>query len=203
VLSNTATQGGLVSTDFGGFGGTDSSTGVDYNDGTLLATADDWSISNNSQGSTTYVDIYGFTAVETHESRDTIQLDRFTGSVAPEVTTTSTDLRAFASGSVFEITSSLYTVSGSAFGNLGSIATMLDTINNVNDGEYYIIVYNGNDTNADAALYYARATEGDGFDFADSNGATGGYDTDSLELLAVFHDVGANTLNSQNFADVL
>jgi hypothetical protein len=193
---------GLVTTDFGGFGGNITNSGANtedkYNDASFATTAADWS-GLSSPGSTTYVDIHGFTASATDNGRDTVQLAKFTGGFVDEVNRTSTDLLGIASGSVFEINSASFTVNGDQFGNLQSVATMLDSLSNVGDGEYYIVVYNGRDVNADAALYYARATEGDGFDFADSDGSTGGYDTDSLELLAVFHEVGSNEFSSLNF----
>jgi hypothetical protein len=194
---------GLVTTDFGGFGGnltnpTTPGTADRYNDASFATTASDWS-NLGSPGSTTYIDIHGFTASATDNGRDTVQLANFTGGFVDEVNRTNTDLLGIASGSVFEINSGSFTVNGDQFGNLQSVATMLDSLSNVGDGEYYIIVYNGRDVNADAALYYARATEGDGFDFADSDADTGGYDTDSLELLAVFHEVGSNEFSSLNF----
>lgn len=192
---------GLVATDFGGFGGTD--TGAFYNDGTLLDTATDWNDLNGSQGGATYVEIDGFTATATDGGIDTVKLEQYTGGYVGGVNGTTTNLAGSASGSIFEINTDSFTVSPNQVGNLQSIATFLDTLSNVNDGEYYVIAYSGNDTNADAALYYARATEGDGFDFADSNGATGGYDTDSVELLAVFHEVGANEFSALNFDHVV
>jgi hypothetical protein len=191
---------GLVQINFGGFGGT--ATDVKYNDGTLVNTATDWTTLNASQGANTYSDIHGFIASASDNGRDTVQLEHLTGGYVDAVNRTTTDLSGVASGSVLEINSASFTVSGDQFGNLQSIATMLDSLSNVGDGNYYIMVYNGQDTNADAALYYARATEGDGLDFADTNGLTGGYDTDSLELLSVFHDVGANTFSSLNFQSV-
>ena len=215
ILNDTGATGivagepGLVTTDFGGFGGNitgPSGPGTPptflttdrYNDASFATTAQDW-IGVGSPGSSTFVDIVGFTALATDNGRDTVQLNNWTGGFVDEVNRTTTDLLGVASGSVLEINSASFTVSGAQFGNLQSVATMLGSLSNVGDGEYYIVVYNGRDANADAALYYARATEGDGFDFADSNGSTGGYDTDSLELLAVFHEVGSNEFSSLNF----
>ncbi|MDB4111701.1 hypothetical protein N9571_04005, partial [Yoonia sp.] len=194
---------GLVATDFGGFGGnitnpTAPSTADQYNDASFATTASDWS-SVGSPGSTTYADIQGFTASATDNGRDTVQLANLNGGYVDEVNRTTTDLTGVSSGSILEINSASFTVSGDQFGNLQTVATMLDSLSNVEDGDYYITVYNGQDANADAALYFARATEGDGFDFADSDGVTGGYDTDSVELLAVFHEVGSNQFSSLNF----
>jgi hypothetical protein len=200
-------EAGLVTSDFGGFGGnltggsTPNNTTDRFNDGSFAMTAADW-ISVGSPGSSTFVNIHGFTASATDNGRDTVQLQNWTGGYVDEVNRTTTDLLGIASGSVLEINSATFTVSGDQFGNLQSVATMLGSLSNVGDGEYYVIVYNGRDVNADAALFYARATEGDGFDFADSNGGTGGYDTDSLELLAVFHNVGSNGFSSLNFETI-
>lgn len=205
ILNDTGavdgTNFGLVSNDFGGFGGsTDTSAANDgYNENSLSLTAGEW---DGAEG-TTAADILGFMASATDNDRDMIQLSNFTGGVVENVNRTTTDLTGIASGSVLEINTASYTVAGDQFGALNSVATMLDSLSNVADGEYYIVAYNGSDANADAALYYARATEGDGFDFADTNGSTGGYDTDSLELLAVFHEVGANELSSLNFEAVV
>jgi hypothetical protein len=193
---------GLVSSDFGGFGGSGNSVSggnSNHNEDTRLLTGAEWDGSAGSTGA----DVIGFTASATHTDRDMIQLSEFTGGVLEGVNRTTTDISGIASGSVLEINTASFTVSGDQFGALGSVATMLDSLSNVADGDYYIVAYNGSDTNADAGLYYARATEGDGFDFADTNGATGGYDTDSLELLAVFHEVGANELSSLNFEAVV
>ena len=194
--TGTLTGAGLVNGDYGGFGGSSSDTdNANFNEDSLLLTAGEW---GGSQGATG-ADIFGFTATATNSGLDTVKLDQFTGGVVEDVNRTTTDLTGIRSGSVLEINTASYTVSGGQFGELQSIATMLDSLSNVADGEYYIVAYNGSDSNADAGLYYARATEGDGFDFADTNGATGGYDTDSIELLAVFHEVGADELSSLNF----
>jgi hypothetical protein len=81
---------------------------------------------------------------------------------------------------------------------------MLNALQNVHDGVYYVAVYNSTDpTQADAALYVARATEGDGFDFKDTNGYLGGLDTDSVELVGVFNHVGANAFTSENFISIV
>jgi len=64
---------------------------------------------------------------------------------------------------------------------------------------YYIVIYDGTSANSNAYLYVATATEGDGFDFADNNTNTNGYDTDTVELLAVINGVGGDTFTSLNF----
>ncbi|MDC1399275.1 hypothetical protein N8306_01975 [Yoonia sp.] len=189
--------GGLVNSDFGGFGGSIiGGSNAQYNEGTLELTAGEW----NTTTGMAAADIVGFIATANDNDRDTVELAHFTGAVLEAVNRTTSDLRGIASGSVLEINTASFTVSGEQFDNLKTIATMLDTLSNVADGEYYIVAYNGSDTNADAGLYYARATEGDGFDFADTNGAAAGYDTDSLELMAIFHEVGADSFSSLNFA---
>ena len=67
------------------------------------------------------------------------------------------------------------------------------------DGTYYVAIYDGTSANSNAWIYAATATEGDGFDFADDNGSINGYDTDTVELLGVVMGVGADNLTSQNF----
>ena len=79
--------------------------------------------------------------------------------------------------------------------NLLAVATMLDSLNNVQDGTYYIVIYDGSGTGA--FVYVATATEGDGFDFAETAGGT--LDTDTLELLAEITGVAGNSIDSSNF----
>lgn len=200
VVGNNATPtlDGTVATTYGGFGG-----GVGYNAASFTDTTNAW-ITAGKPGSSTYVEIEGFTAFATDTGRDIVQLQGYTGAVIEGVNRTTTDLRGVASGSILEINTaeSGFTIALNQAGTLSTIANMLRTLSNVEDGEYYVIVYDGSDINANAFLYYARATEGDGFDFADVNGDTGGYDTDSVELMAVFHGVGANAFSSLNFEAV-
>lgn len=201
ILNDTGSLAGngTVSTGYGGFGATPFGTYAGYNQGSFANTASGWSATK--PGSDTFVEVEGFTAFATDSDRDTIQLSGYTGALIESINRTTTDLNGVASGAILEINSadSGFTIAINQAGSLSTVATMLSTLSNVADGEYYAILYDGSDTNANAFLYYARATEGDGFDFADTNGASGGYDTDSLELLAVFHDVGANAFSSLNF----
>ena len=118
------------------------------------------------------------------------------GGYADNVNLDTNNLAGLAPNSVIEIQSNFQINDGT---NLGAVATMLDRLNGVQDGTYYIVIYDGTSANSNAWIYVATATEGDGFDFADVNGATNGYDTDTLELLAVLNNVGADALTSQNF----
>jgi hypothetical protein len=118
------------------------------------------------------------------------------GGFADNVNLNTNNLSGLAPNSVIEIQSNFQINDGT---NLGAVATMLDQLNGVQDGTYYIVIYDGTSANSNAYIYVATATEGDGFDFADTNGATNGYDTDTLELLGVLNSVGADLLTSQNF----
>jgi hypothetical protein len=118
------------------------------------------------------------------------------GGFADNVNLNTNNLSGLAPNSVIEIQSNFQINDGT---NLGAVATMLDQLNGVQDGTYYIVIYDGTSANSNAWVYVATATEGDGFDFADANGATNGYDTDTLELLGVLNSVGADLLTSQNF----
>ena len=139
--------------------------------------------------------VYGFTP---GDGGDVVESD-FDSGFANDVNLTSNNMLSFQSGSVFEIATNSYALSNNNFGNLPGVATMLGSLNNVRDGIYYIIVYDGTSGSSNAGLYVARATEGDGFDFADTNGTVGGVDTDSVELIGVFHNVAVNSFTSQNF----
>jgi hypothetical protein len=118
------------------------------------------------------------------------------GGFANNVSLTTNNLSGLAVNSVIEIASDFQINDGT---NLGAVATMLDQLNNVQDGAYYIAIYDGNLDDSNAWIYAATATEGDGFDFADTNGVTNGYDRDTLELIGLLTDVGADNLTSQNF----
>ena len=80
-------------------------------------------------------------------------------------------------------------------------STLLRQLNNVEDGNYYVVMYDGNAADSNGYLYAATATEGDGFDFAEVDGDFSGYDTDTVELIGVFNQVGGNAFTSLNFVD--
>ncbi|MFP1646549.1 beta strand repeat-containing protein, partial [Pontitalea aquivivens] len=148
------------------------------------------------------VTIYGF---DGGDNNDQIDISTGTGAAiggfAENVKLTTNNLASLSTNSVIEISSNTtdggFQISDPT--NLGAVATMLDQLNNVQDGTYFIVVYDGSGVDADAYLYQATATESDGFDFADFNGATNGVDTDTLEFIGQFIDVGGDVLNSQNF----
>lgn len=195
IVSNVATQGGLVANDFAAFGG---GNGGSYNDGNFVATDFRW----DDQEGTFAVTVDGFTAKSGFSSsseKDTVQLEGWSGGYRT-IDIGANSLLNFGSGGTIEIDATTYSVSGDQFENLQTVAQQLANLNNLGDGGYYIIIYNGDDVDtADAGLYYARATAGNGLNFQDTNGAAGGYDTDSLELLAIFNEVGANSFSSDNF----
>ena len=121
------------------------------------------------------------------------------GSFAENVKLTTNNLSGLSVNSVIEISSN---TSDGGFQlsnplNLGAVATQLDTLNNLQDGTYFILIYNGSGSGADAYLYRATATEGDGLDFALN--APMNTDQDTLELIAQFVDVGGDALTSSNF----
>ena len=160
----------------------------------LDVTKADWS--TVTRPGTDYVTVNGFTADSTGEM-DLIELTD-AGAFAPEVTRNDTDLTGYGEGSIFEIDANDYTIQD--FTRLDLVADMLKTLNQVEDGKHYIIIYDGNNsTTAKAGLYVATATEGDGFDFADVDSTNGVVDADNLELLAVFNNVGSNEFESLNF----
>jgi len=118
------------------------------------------------------------------------------GGYSDNVSLTTNNLSGLAVNSVIEVASSFQINDGE---NLGAVATMLWQLNNVQDGTYYVVIYDGTSADSNAWIYAATATEGDGFDFADDNGSTNGYDVDTVELIGVIMGVGADNLTSQNF----
>lgn len=115
------------------------------------------------------------------------------GGFANNVSLVSNDLSPLAPNSVIEINANEFQISDPT--NLLAVATMLDALNNVQDGTYYIVIYDGNGTGA--YVYVATATEGDGFDFAEA--PAGAFDTDTLELIAEITGVTANSIDASNF----
>ncbi len=87
--------------------------------------------------------------------------------------------------------------------NLENTAKLLDNIPDFDDNggsRFYVVVYDyAKGANADAWLYAATATQGDGFDFADGKAANLTRDTDTLELIAIFKSVGVNAFTTDNF----
>jgi hypothetical protein len=111
---------------------------------------------------------------------------------------------------VIEIQSGFLSSAGitpAAFGsdpkNLENVARLLDNIPDFEDNggsRFYVVLYDyAKETNADAWLYAATATQGDGFDFSDGKPANVTRDTDTLELIAIFKGVGVNAFTTDNF----
>jgi hypothetical protein len=62
------------------------------------------------------------------------------------------------------------------------------------NGSYYFIIYEDNSPVADAWLYAGLAQGATGFNYGQAGS------TDTLELIAIFSDVGANSFSSANLA---
>ena len=167
------------------------------NESTLNQTLADWTAAGSS--GTDAITISGFTVgdggdqIEYMDGTSAVVI----GGYANNVDLTFNNLASLSTHSVIEINATQFQQSDPYA--LLSLATMLDQLNNVQDGHYYIAVYDGTSASANAFIYAATATEGDGFDFADVNGATNGYDQDTVELIGILTGVGANNLTSQNF----
>jgi hypothetical protein len=162
------------------------------NANTLNATFSHW----DGVAGTSYVVINGFsTGVEDDLIDYALGTDfnQLVGGFANNVSLTSNDLSGLAPNSVIEVDADAFQISDPR--NLLAVATMLDQMNNVQDGTYYIVIYDGAGTGA--YIYVATATEGDGFDFAETAG--GDYDTDTLELLAQLTGVASNSIDAGNF----
>ena len=159
-----------------------------------------WTNGGSTAG-TDYAQVYNF---DSGDGGDKVAYlnganNAFVGTFAENVSLTGNDLRSLTVNSVIEISAQSFQVNDGT--NLGAVATMLDSLNNVQDGNYYVVIYDGNSSTSNAWIYAARATEGDGFDFADVDGnTTSAYDTDSVELIGVLWSIGADTLTSQNFS---
>jgi len=109
------------------------------------------------------------------------------------------DYSLYAPNSVIELSANVFQMSDP--NNLAAIAYPMKALGNIANGSYYIVAYSGTDAGADAYIYAATATEGDGFDFADVDGlgGIGVYDTDTVELIGIIRGIGANTLTGLNF----
>jgi hypothetical protein len=167
------------------------------NGATLNNTVSRWDAAGQNDG-VDYVTINGFAAGNGGDKITYLNgvTDVLVGGFADNVSLTTNNLSGLAVNSVIEIQSTFQINDGT---NLGAVATMLDQLNGVQDGNYYIVIYDGTAPDSNAWIYAATATEGDGFDFADTNGATNGYDTDTVELIGFITGIGADTLTSQNF----
>jgi hypothetical protein len=98
--------------------------------------------------------------------------------------------------------SSAYTGAIEHSGDLGAVAKLLvDAVGSfaAGNGAYYLILYSDSTQSADAWLYSALATASNGFNFSHTSGSPT-LDRDTLELIAIFSDVGANSFSSANLA---
>jgi len=169
------------------------------NRSTRTATMAYWS-GLGSQPGKDAVTLIGFTAgdggdvVDVHDATTNVVSAGFAPEVDPNVIP---NMSGYAPNSVFEIDATKWQQSTTPT-NLVSLAAMLDNLGNVADGKYYIVVYNGGTVTADAYLYAATATNGDGFNFADT-AADAFVDLDTVELIGVFKNVGYNSFTGNNF----
>ena len=170
---------------------------ADGNEASLNQTIALWTNAGSNEG-IEYTTINGFSAANGGDKIAYLSGSSPTiiGGYADNVSLTTNNLSGLAVNSVIEIASNFQINDGR---NLGAVATMLDQLNNVQDGNYYVVIYDGTSADSNAWIYAATATESDGFDFADTNGATTGFDTDTVELIGVLMGVGADSLTSQNF----
>jgi len=171
-------------------------------------------INNWTSGGTYAVTILGFTAGDGADY-DVIETnwygfaDMSDASFVNNAVLNQTDLSGVGTGSVIELDAdqSFQLVN---FANLDAVAALLsnsgdgDALLSLNDGNYTVVLYSGSGAvgsgnPASAYIYHITVDEGDGLDFV-SNEAFGNYDADSIELVGVLVGVGANALDSNNFA---
>ena len=188
-----------------GAGGIDAAgvalTGSDENLTTRVDTMARWTALAGSKPGVSAVTILGFTGgdggdvVDVYDATTNVTSSGFAPEVDPNVIP---NMSAYSPNSVFEIDASKWQQTTTPT-NLVSLAAMLDNLGNVADGKYYIVVYNGGTASADGYLYAATATNGDGFNFADAAPSDTNYDRDTVELIGVFKNVGANSFTANNF----
>ncbi|WP_345120123.1 hypothetical protein, partial [Quisquiliibacterium transsilvanicum] len=177
--------------------------------GTYGQSVSDW----NGTDGTYAVTITGFTAGDV-DGADVIEsfwgaVDLSNAIFVENAVLNQTDLTGVASGSVIELDAT-QTFQLVNYANLAAVAALLsnsgdgDALLGLNDGFYTVIFYRGTGgasaaDPADAYIYQITVDEGDGLDFV-SNEWAGNYDADSIELVGILVDIGANTLAGQNFA---
>jgi hypothetical protein len=179
--------------------------------GTWAESVSNWNASSGR--GTSAVMINGFTAGDV-AGGDVIEtnwgtIDTTNATFVENAVLNQTDLSGVGTGSVIELNadSSFQLVN---YTNLSAVAAMLsnsgdgDALLGLNNGNYTIVIYQGtgNATSADPAdayIYQITVDEGDGLDFV-SNEGTYNYDADSIELIGVLMNIGANALTGQNFA---
>ena len=192
----------ILNAAIGGAGGASVAATSSINKATLNLTLADWAATDATVTSRVGTDAITISGFEVGDGGDQIEYMNgasavVIGGFANDVDLTFNNLAGLSNHSVIELNANQFQQSNPYA--LLSMATMMDQLNNVQDGNYYIVVYDGTSANANAFIYAATATEGDGFDFADVNGATNGNDLDTVELIGILTGVGANNVTSQNF----
>jgi hypothetical protein len=197
----------------GGLGGLvfDHGSGIFANASTLTDTIALWPGLTSGAG-TQAVTINGFTTSGLGIDRLAMTNDAGTPVQTPlfaeitDLTTLPNNIRDFTSveGTVLEFAVTVMPTGGGAITDprqLDQVARLLAGMSRVDDGSYYLIFYSDSTPLADAWLYAAVATAGDGFDFVNSGGANANpLDRDTLELIGIFTDVGANNFSAANLA---
>ena len=192
----------ILNAAIGGAGGASVAATSTFNEATLNQTLADWAATNGTVTSRVGTDAITISGFQVGDGGDQIEYMDGTSAVviggfANNVDLTFNNLAGLSNHSVIELNANQFQQSDPYA--LLSMATMMDQLNNVQDGHYYVVVYDGTSASANAFIYAATATEGDGFDFADVNGATNGNDLDTVELIGILTGVGANNVTSQNF----
>jgi Ca2+-binding RTX toxin-like protein len=192
----------ILNASIGGAGGASVPATLTINEATLNQTLADWAATNATVTSRVGTDALTVSGFQVGDGGDQIEfMDGASavviGGFANNVDLTFNNLAGLSNYSVIELNANQFQQSDPYA--LLSMATMMDQLNNVQDGNYYVVVYDGTGAAANAFIYAATATEGDGFDFADVNAGTNGNDLDTVELIGILTGVGANNVTSQNF----
>jgi len=113
-----------------------------------------------------------------------------------------TTLNGTSSGTVIALNSNSHQFSDNASANLSQVATLLSgfngaALNLLGDGQYTIVIYSSNTSDADAHLFNIRVHGGDGFDLRSTAGQI--IDNDAIEYMGVLREVGAGILVGDNF----
>jgi Ca2+-binding RTX toxin-like protein len=192
----------ILNASIGGAGGASVPATSAINKATLNQTLAEWAATDATVTSRVGTDALTVSDFQVGDGGDQIEfMDGASavviGGFANNVDLTFNNLAGLSNYSVIELNANQFQQSDPYA--LLSMATMMDQLNNVQDGNYYVVVYDGTSATSNAFIYAATATEGDGFDFADVNGATNGNDLDTVELIGILTGVGANNVTSQNF----
>lgn len=149
---------------------------------------------------TTFASVTGFSTVSS--APDRLAMLSNSGLVnEPGFTTLSapiaSNINSLASGQLIEFDQAYSAASGvDSVNNLPKVAMLINSAlgGKADNGAYYFVLYQDSSPSSDAWLYAGLAAGSKGFDY----GQAGSQDT--LELLAIFTGVGANSFTSANLA---